>query len=119
MSFKASIVQYVGRILRTYLARTTVEVHDHVDSGVGILAAPDYGGDPGLGCRSTVGQASPRWSGVGVHRAPGGELSLVGCGPAGYPPVPVGGRHRPADEVGEEIVGHRTDRRVPGGEYRQ
>jgi hypothetical protein len=35
--------------------------------------APDLRRDPGWRCR---------WSGVGVDRAPGGELGLVGCGPA-------------------------------------
>lgn len=39
VSFKASMVQYVGRILRTYPGRTTVEVHDYADADVAVLAA--------------------------------------------------------------------------------
>jgi superfamily II DNA or RNA helicase len=39
VSFKGSMVQYVGRILRTYPGKTTVEVHDYVDGEVGVLAA--------------------------------------------------------------------------------
>jgi superfamily II DNA or RNA helicase len=39
VSFKGSMVQYVGRILRTYPGKTTVEVHDYVDTNVGVLAA--------------------------------------------------------------------------------
>ena len=37
--FKGSMVQYVGRILRTHQGKCVVEVHDHVDSEVGVLAA--------------------------------------------------------------------------------
>jgi superfamily II DNA or RNA helicase len=39
VSFKGSMVQYVGRILRTYPGKASVEVHDYIDSGVGVLAA--------------------------------------------------------------------------------
>ncbi|RJQ83389.1 helicase [Pseudonocardiaceae bacterium YIM PH 21723] len=39
VSFKGSMVQYVGRILRTYPGKASVEVHDYVDSEVGVLAA--------------------------------------------------------------------------------
>jgi len=39
VSFKGSMVQYVGRILRTYSGKTAVEVHDYVDTNVGVLAA--------------------------------------------------------------------------------
>jgi hypothetical protein len=33
-----SMVQYVGRILRSHPGRARVEVHDHVDAMVGVLA---------------------------------------------------------------------------------
>jgi hypothetical protein len=39
VSFKGNMVQYVGRILRNHPGKTTVEVHDYVDSAVGVLAA--------------------------------------------------------------------------------
>lgn len=39
VAFKGSMVQYVGRILRAHLGKTTVEVHDYVDENVGVLAA--------------------------------------------------------------------------------
>ena len=39
VSFKGSMVQYVGRILRHHTGKTTVEVHDYVDEAVGVLAA--------------------------------------------------------------------------------
>jgi superfamily II DNA or RNA helicase len=39
VSFKGSIFQYVGRVLRNHPGKTTVEVHDYVDSAVGVLAA--------------------------------------------------------------------------------
>ncbi len=39
VSFKGSMVQYVGRILRNHPGKTTVEVHDYVDEAVGVLAA--------------------------------------------------------------------------------
>jgi hypothetical protein len=39
VSFKGSVVQYVGRILRSYPGKTTVKVHDYVDASVGVLAA--------------------------------------------------------------------------------
>ncbi|WP_319462004.1 TOTE conflict system archaeo-eukaryotic primase domain-containing protein [Micromonospora sp. RTP1Z1] len=39
VSFRGSMVQYVGRILRTHPGKTSVEVHDYVDERVGVLAA--------------------------------------------------------------------------------
>ncbi len=44
VSFKGSMVQYVGRILRNHPGKTTVEVHDYVDEAVGVLAAMDSAG---------------------------------------------------------------------------
>lgn len=39
VSFKGSMVQYIGRILRTHPGKSTVEVHDYVDPEVPVLAA--------------------------------------------------------------------------------
>lgn len=39
VSFKGSMVQYVGRILRAHPGKQVVEVHDYVDTEVGVLAA--------------------------------------------------------------------------------
>ena len=39
VSLKGSMVQYVGRILRTYPGKTSLEVHDYVDPHLGVLAA--------------------------------------------------------------------------------
>lgn len=39
VSFKGSLVQYVGRALRTHPGKFDVEVHDYVDDEVGVLAA--------------------------------------------------------------------------------
>lgn len=39
LSYKGSMVQYVGRILREHPGKTAVEVHDYVDVKVGVLAA--------------------------------------------------------------------------------
>ncbi|MCW6006897.1 DEAD/DEAH box helicase [Micromonospora sp. CPCC 205371] len=39
VSFKGSMVQYIGRILRTHPGKSTVEVHDYVDLEVPVLAA--------------------------------------------------------------------------------
>src|ERR1019366_6032557 len=35
--FKGSMVQYVGRVLRTHPGKTSIEVHDYVDSHLGVL----------------------------------------------------------------------------------
>ncbi len=37
--FKGSMVQYVGRVLRTHPGKTSIEVHDYVDSHLGVLTA--------------------------------------------------------------------------------
>ncbi len=39
VSFKGSMVQYVGRVLRTHPGKATIEVHDYVDSHLGVLTA--------------------------------------------------------------------------------
>jgi superfamily II DNA or RNA helicase len=39
VSFKGSMVQYVGRVLRTYPGKASIEVHDYVDGHLGVLAA--------------------------------------------------------------------------------
>jgi superfamily II DNA or RNA helicase len=39
VSFKGSMVQYVGRVLRSHPGKTSVEVHDYVDTHLGVLAA--------------------------------------------------------------------------------
>jgi superfamily II DNA or RNA helicase len=38
MKFKGKVVQYVGRVLRPYDGKESVEVHDYVDEAVPILA---------------------------------------------------------------------------------
>ncbi len=38
MKFKGRVVQYVGRVLRPYPGKTSIEVHDYVDSSVSVLA---------------------------------------------------------------------------------
>jgi superfamily II DNA or RNA helicase len=39
VAFKGSMVQYVGRVLRSHPGKTEIEVHDYVDAHVGVLAA--------------------------------------------------------------------------------
>ncbi len=39
VSFKGSMVQYVGRVLRTHPGKTSVEVHDYVDTHLAVLTA--------------------------------------------------------------------------------
>lgn len=39
VAFKGRLVQYVGRILRPFPAKTTAEVHDYYDVNVGVLAS--------------------------------------------------------------------------------
>jgi superfamily II DNA or RNA helicase len=38
MKFKGRVVQYVGRVVRPYPDKTSIEVHDYVDTGVPVLA---------------------------------------------------------------------------------
>ena len=38
MKFKGRVVQYVGRVVRPYPEKTSIEVHHYVDSGVPVLA---------------------------------------------------------------------------------
>lgn len=38
MKFKGRVVQYVGRVLRPYPGKTSIEVHDYVDASVPVLA---------------------------------------------------------------------------------
>lgn len=38
MKFKGRVVQYVGRVLRPYPGKTSIEVHDYVDVSVPVLA---------------------------------------------------------------------------------
>ncbi|MEJ7744880.1 MAG: hypothetical protein WKF73_21505 [Nocardioidaceae bacterium] len=39
VSFKGRLVQYAGRVLRTYPGKTTAEIHDYHDVDVPVLAA--------------------------------------------------------------------------------
>ncbi len=39
IAFKGRLVQYAGRILRTYPGKTTAEIHDYHDTATGVLAA--------------------------------------------------------------------------------
>jgi superfamily II DNA or RNA helicase len=39
VSYKGKLVQYAGRILRSYDGKTTAEVHDYVDERTGVLAS--------------------------------------------------------------------------------
>jgi superfamily II DNA or RNA helicase len=39
LAFKGRLVQYAGRILRTYPGKTTAEIHDYHDAQTGVLAA--------------------------------------------------------------------------------
>ena len=38
MKFKGRVIQYVGRVLRPYPGKTSIEVHDYVDTRVPVLA---------------------------------------------------------------------------------
>jgi superfamily II DNA or RNA helicase len=39
VAFKGRLVQYAGRILRTYPGKTIAEIHDYYDTPTGVLAA--------------------------------------------------------------------------------
>jgi superfamily II DNA or RNA helicase len=39
ISFKGRLVQYAGRILRSYPGKATAEIHDYHDTATGVLAA--------------------------------------------------------------------------------
>jgi superfamily II DNA or RNA helicase len=39
IAFKGRLVQYAGRILRTYPGKTTAEIHNYHDTATGVLAA--------------------------------------------------------------------------------
>jgi len=38
LAFKGRLVQYVGRVLRPLVEKTSIEVHDYVDFDVPVLA---------------------------------------------------------------------------------
>jgi len=60
---KASLTQYLGRILRSHEDKTTAKVHDYLDEQTGVLAAmlakraPGYAG---LGSPTRAGSYSPQ-----------------------------------------------------------
>jgi superfamily II DNA or RNA helicase len=57
IAFKGRLVQYVGRILRPYLGKTTAEVHDYHDIATGVLASSLRKRAPGY---TSLGFPDPR-----------------------------------------------------------
>jgi superfamily II DNA or RNA helicase len=55
--WKGRLVQYAGRILRTYPGKQTAEIHDYHDVGTGVLAATLFGRAPGY---TSLGFPDPR-----------------------------------------------------------
>ena len=57
VAFKGRLVQYAGRILRTYPGKTTTEIHDYHDTATGVLAASLAKRAPGY---ASLGFPDPR-----------------------------------------------------------
>lgn len=57
VKWKGKLVQYAGRILRTYPGKETAEIHDYHDAGTGVLAATLAGRAPGY---TSLGFPDPR-----------------------------------------------------------
>jgi superfamily II DNA or RNA helicase len=57
IAFKGRLVQYVGRVLRPYLGKTTAEVHDYHDIATGVLASSLRKRAPGY---TSLGFPDPR-----------------------------------------------------------
>jgi len=57
VAFKGRLVQYAGRILRTYPGKTTAEIHDYHDVRTGVLAASLAKRAPGY---TSLGFPDPR-----------------------------------------------------------
>jgi len=57
VAFKGRLIQYAGRILRTYPGKTTAEIHDYHDVGTGVLAASLSKRAPGY---TSLGFPDPR-----------------------------------------------------------
>jgi superfamily II DNA or RNA helicase len=55
--WKGRLVQYAGRILRSYPGKETAEIHDYHDIGTGVLAATLAGRAPGY---TSLGFPDPR-----------------------------------------------------------
>ncbi|MGD0375674.1 MAG: hypothetical protein ABSB01_13965 [Streptosporangiaceae bacterium] len=51
------MIQFVGRILRTHPGKTSIELHDYVDSQLGVLAAMWRKRSRSLGCLLDAGAA--------------------------------------------------------------
>ena len=78
VAFKGRLVQYAGRILRTYPGKTTAEIHDYHDVRTGVLAASLAKRAPGY---TSLGFPDPR------------HLSLTPSSPNG--PIPGSGQSEP------------------------
>jgi superfamily II DNA or RNA helicase len=70
VAFKGRLIQYAGRILRTYPGKTTAEIHDYHDVRTGVLAASLAKRAPGY---TSLGFPDPR------------HLSLTASSPVGAP----------------------------------